>query len=191
MVAITTRFILFAYSFVSCDYGEKKKHFYSNGHKDPMKQSVGEETLDMYKWRGWIGLINLIILFFMYFYILKMHAFQARIYYEKINMIYNSNSNILNEEEERQLEITYKQSIHSIKWNRIFFIFFYVSTVFILVSFTIEVILLEYYNFPDFYAYVYIITGIWYIVVNCFIMFVLGRTSSNFNKMLYEGNEKA
>jgi len=106
-------------------------------------------------------------------------------------MIYNSNSNILNEEEERQLEISYKQSIQSIQWNRIFFIFFYVSTVFILVSFTVEVILLEYYNFPDFYAYVYIITGIWYIVVNAFIMFVLGRTASNFNKMLYEGNEKA
>jgi len=83
MIAIMLRFILFAYSFVSCEYGEKLKHFYSkNHHKDPINTSVGEETLDMYKWRGWIGLINLIILFFMYFYILKMHAFQARCYYE-------------------------------------------------------------------------------------------------------------
>jgi hypothetical protein len=87
MIAINLRFILFAYSFIDSDCGKKYKTFYSveEHAADPMETSVGRDTLEMYKWRGWIGLINLIILFTMFFYILKFHAFQASMCYEKIN----------------------------------------------------------------------------------------------------------
>jgi len=34
--------------------------------------------------------MNFIILINMFYYILKMHSFQARLYFEKINTIYNN-----------------------------------------------------------------------------------------------------
>jgi hypothetical protein len=84
MIAINLRFFLFAYSFIICDYGQKYKTFLSDPVKypnDPMQTSVSHETVEMYRWRGWIGLLNMIILFFMFFNILKMHAFQAGVFY--------------------------------------------------------------------------------------------------------------
>ena len=73
-----------------------------------MEKNVASDELPFYNLYVFINTLDLIIVLNMFFYILKMHAFQATIYYEKINAIYNSNSTLLDQEEEIMLEISYK-----------------------------------------------------------------------------------
>ena len=128
----------------------------------------------------------------MFFYILKMHAFQATIYYEKINAIYNSNSTLLDQEEERLLENGYKQSIRSLKFNHFYMIFFILSSFFVL---AINLILafafgLNFYNTMP-YLVGTAISGSLYFIMMVSMIFISYTTAQNFKNILYEGNEKA
>ena len=55
-----------------------------------LNTNAAKDAIELYKNKSVINILNIIILINMFYYILKMHSFQARLYFEKINTIYNN-----------------------------------------------------------------------------------------------------
>jgi len=81
--------------------------------------------------------------------------------------------------------------MRSLAFNRVYFIFFYVSTVVLMVTYIASVILFEKSKFPQWYGIVFLISNIWFILLTFLNMCVFSKVAYQFKNILYEGNEKA